>query len=104
MKTCFVVSPIGDVGSEIRINADKLFKYIISPVCKSCGFEPVRVDQINDSDSITQTIIDKLLLSELVIADISGHNPNVFMKWDIENVQISQLFTLKRKVKAYHSM
>ena len=55
MKTCFVVSPIGDVGSEIRINADKLFKYIISP-------------------------------------------------WDIENVQISQLFTLKRKVKAYHSM
>ena len=34
MKTCFVVSPIGDVGSEIRINADKLFKYIISPVCK----------------------------------------------------------------------
>mgnify|MGYP000747918754 FL=1 len=62
MKTCFVVSPIGDVGSEIRINADKLFKYIISPVCKSCGFEPVRVDQINDSDSITQTIIDKTFI------------------------------------------
>lgn len=27
MKTCFVVSPIGEAGSEIRINADKLFKY-----------------------------------------------------------------------------
>ena len=78
MKTCFVVSPIGDVGSETRINADKLFKYIISPVCESCGFEAVRVDQINDSDSITQTIIDKLLSSELVIADISGNNLNVF--------------------------
>lgn len=93
MKTCFVVSPIGETDSEIRSNADKLFKYIISPVCESCGFEPVRVDQINDSDSITQTIIDKLLSSELVIADISGHNPNVFLKWDIENVQTSRLFT-----------
>ena len=104
MKTCFVVSPIGDVGSEIRINADKLFKYIISPVCKSCGFEPVRVDQINDSDSITQTIIDKLLSSELVIADISGHNPNVSY-WTTSDESCSDIpssereFTLAKALK-----
>ena len=46
IKTCFVVSPIGEPGSETRSNADKLFKYIISPVCKNCGFEAVRVDQM----------------------------------------------------------
>ena len=97
MKTCFVVSPIGDVGSEIRINADKLFKYIISPVCKSCGFEPVRVDQINDSDSITQTIIDKLLSSELVIADISGHNPNVFYEMGYRKCTDKPIIHLKKK-------
>ena len=97
MKTCFVVSPIGDVGSEIRINADKLFKYIISPVCKSCGFEPVRVDQINDSDSITQTIIDKLLSSELVIADISGHNPNVFFEMGYRKCTDKPIIHLKKK-------
>ena len=78
MKYCFVVSPIGEEGSEIRANADKLLKHIISPVCQSCGLSVERVDQINDSDSITQTIIDKLLSADLVIADISGHNPNVF--------------------------
>lgn len=97
MKTCFVVSPIGDVGSEIRINADKLFKYIISPVCKSCDFEPVRVDQINDSDSITQTIIDKLLSSELVIADISGHNPNVFYEMGYRKCTDKPIIHLKKK-------
>ena len=97
MKTCFVVSPIGDVGSEIRINADKLFKYIISPVCKSCGFEPVRVDQINDSDSITQTIIDKLLSSELVIADISGHNPKVFYEMGYRKCTDKPIIHLKKK-------
>lgn len=97
MKTCFVVSPIGDVGSDIRSNADKLFKYIISPVCKSCGFEPVRVDQINDSDSITQTIIDKLLSSELVIADISGHNPNVFYEMGYRKCTNKPIIHLKTK-------
>ena len=97
MKTCFVVSPIGDVGSAIRIKADKLFKYIISPVCKSCGFEPVRVDQINDSDSITQTIIDKLLSSELVIADISGHNPNVFYEMGYRKCTDKPIIHLKKQ-------
>ena len=97
MKTCFVVSPIGDAGSEIRNNADKLFKYIISPVCKKCGFEPIRVDQINDSDSITQTIIDKLLSSELVIADISGHNPNVFYEMGYRKCTDKPIIHLKRK-------
>ena len=97
MKTCFVVSPIGETDSEKRSNADKLFKYIISPVCESCGFEPVRVDQINDSDSITQTIIDKLLSSELVIADISGHNPNVFFEMGYRKCTDKPIIHLKKK-------
>ena len=97
MKTCFVVSPIGDAGSEIRINADKLYKYIISPVCEKCGFEPIRVDQINDSDSITQTIIEKLLASELVIADISGHNPNVFYEMGYRKCTDKPIIHLKKK-------
>lgn len=97
MKTCFVVSPIGETDSEIRSNADKLFKYIISPVCESCGFEPVRVDQINDSDSITQTIIDKLLSSELVIADISGNNPNVFFEMGYRKCTDKPIIHLKKK-------
>ena len=97
MKTCIVVSPIGETDSEIRSSADKLFKYIISPVCESCGFEPVRVDQINDSDSITQTIIDKLLSSELVIADISGHNPNVFFEMGYRKCTDKPIIHLKKK-------
>ena len=38
MKKCFVVSPIGDEGSEIRKRADQMFKYIIAPVCEETGF------------------------------------------------------------------
>lgn len=78
MKTCFIVSQIGDKDSDVRKQADKLFRHVLEPVCKECGFEAVRVDQMNDPDSINQTIIDKLNTSELVIADMTGHNPNVF--------------------------
>jgi len=78
MKTCFVVSPIGDEGTETRKNADQLLKHIIEPVCKSCGFNVERVDKMNDFGSITEKIIERLENADLVIADISEHNPNVF--------------------------
>ena len=32
MKKCFVVSPIGDAGTDIRKNADQLYQHIIKPV------------------------------------------------------------------------
>lgn len=78
MKECFVVSGIGSEGTDVRKRADQVFKYIISPVCEECGFNVVRVDKVNQADSITQTIIEYLINSELVIADITGHNPNAF--------------------------
>lgn len=78
MRKCFVVCPIGEEGTEIRINSDKLLKYVIAPVCELCGFEAERIDKRNDANSITQSIIEALDNADLVIADITGHNPNVF--------------------------
>lgn len=49
-------------------------------MCDKMEFEPVRVDMVNQADSITQTILDYLNSAELVIADMSGHNPNVFIE------------------------
>ncbi len=97
MKKCFVVSPIGSEGTEIRSNADKLFKHIIKPVCENCGFDAERVDQLCDADSITQTIVDKLESAELVIADMTGHNPNVFYEMGYRARTKKPMIHLKRK-------
>ena len=78
MRSCFVVSAIGADDSEERKYADKVLKYIIQPVCEATGFEPERSDRIDKSDVITQTIVDKLVNADLVIADITRHNPNAF--------------------------
>ena len=97
MKKCFVVSPIGGEGTDIRKRADQVYKYIIAPVCEQCGFEAVRVDQINQADSITQTIIDMLLQSELVIADMTGHNPNAFYEMGFRACTKKPMIHIKEK-------
>ncbi|MBH0330118.1 hypothetical protein ABH14_09975 [Brevibacillus brevis] len=80
MKKCFVVCPIGADGSEIRKRSDQVLKHIITPTCERNDYEVVRVDRIHDSDAINQTIIKHLRESELVITDLTDHNPNAFFE------------------------
>lgn len=100
MKKCFVISPIGGEGTDVRRRADQVFKYIIAPVCEKCEFEAIRVDQINQADSITQTIIDYLERSELVIADMTGHNPNAFYEMGYRACMGKPMINLKEKGEA----
>ena len=97
MKKCFVVSPIGDAGTDIRKNADQLYQHIIKPVCEKCGFIAQRVDEFNTSESITQEILDALNDYELVIADLTGHNPNIFFEIGYRTKSQKPIIHLKRK-------
>ena len=80
MKTCFVVCPIGEDGTPTRKRSDQVFKFIIAPVCETNGFEPTRSDKSYAVDKIDQTIITQLETADLVIADLSDHNPNAFFE------------------------
>lgn len=78
MKTCFVISPIGQEGSEIRKNADDLYDLIIQPALEVFDFKVVRGDKLVTVSAITDDIINYVQNSELCIIDLTGHNPNVF--------------------------
>ncbi len=77
-KVCFVISPIGIEGSADRVKSDQVLNHIIGPSVKQCGYDPIRADQISEPGIITSQIIQHILDSPLVVADLSGHNPNVF--------------------------
>ncbi len=77
-KVAFVISPIGDPGSEIRKRADQILKYVIEPPVSECGYKALRADEIPEPGIITSQIISHILNDPLVIADLTGHNPNVF--------------------------
>ena len=79
LRTCFVISPIGEKGTEIRENADAVFKLLIEPALVSFReFKVVRADQIPGSRSINQDVIQLVQESDLCIVDLTGWNPNVF--------------------------
>jgi hypothetical protein len=85
-KTCFVVSVIGEDGSEPRKYADKLLRYIIEPVAKSAGYTKIeRADHDYQPGMIPHQIITKLLTYDLVIADLTEPNPNVYYELAIRH-------------------
>lgn len=85
-KECFVISPIGDSGSEIRERSNLVLDHIISPAVEPLGYKAIRADEIDRPGLITSQVIQHVLDAPLVIADLTGHNPNVFYELAIRHV------------------
>lgn len=79
-KKCFVVCPIGDPESDIRKHSDRVLEYIIKPACQTHNLEIIRNDKILNSNEFNHDVLDNLDSCDLVIADISQNNPNVFLE------------------------
>jgi nucleoside 2-deoxyribosyltransferase len=79
-KKCFVISPIGEARGPVRKHADMTLNAIIKPVLKECGieFNVKRADDSAEIGMITNHIIADILDSDLIIANLSFLNPNVF--------------------------
>jgi hypothetical protein len=84
-KTCFMVSPIGSDGSKERERSNKLQSQIIEPAVEPEGYDVVRSDDIAEPGRITDQIIEYVYDSELVVADLTGGNPNVFYELAIRH-------------------
>ncbi len=88
LKSCFVVTQIGEEDSPERIHADWVFEEILLPVFgeKFEHYELIRADKIALPGLIDAQIIDMILNADLVIADLTNTNPNVFYEIGIRHV------------------
>lgn len=77
-KKCFVIAPFGEENTPKRKNFEQLLEYVIEPVAKPLGFQVLHSLDIYQPGNITNQILKHLLEDDLVIADLTGHNPNVF--------------------------
>jgi len=78
-QRCFVICPVGEIGSSVRRQSDQLLQYVIEPAIAELGFSaPLRADQLPIPGVVTNQIVELLRDADLVIADLSGGNPNVF--------------------------
>lgn len=85
LKECFVIAPIGDEESETRKRSDKILDYIIVPAVAECGYKATRADKISEPGMITSQVIQHIVDDPLVIADLTGRNPNVFYELAIRH-------------------
>lgn len=85
-KTCFVIMPFGSSSPELKKKFDGVYKGIIVPAVQEAGYEPIREDISATPGSIPKSIIKKLAESQMVIADLTGINPNVFYELGIRHV------------------
>ena len=85
MEDCFIICPLGDEFSETRKKSDTFLKFIFKPVLDANNYKAIRADQIPKVGLITSQIINLIMESPLVIADLTDSNPNVFYELAIRH-------------------
>lgn len=96
-KICFVISPIGEEASDIRERSDQVLKHIITSSVEHLGYTIIRADKISEPGIITTQIIEHIVDAELVIADLTDKNPNVFYELAIRHAIRKPLVQLIKK-------
>jgi hypothetical protein len=88
MEKCFVISVIGKKGSDERKYADQLFKHIILPAAKRAGYDEAnvkRADHFDEQGMITVQVVNAILNYDMVVADLTHSNPNVYYELAIRH-------------------
>jgi hypothetical protein len=87
---CFVVMPFGTKDTRApapappRVNFDALWEKALRPVVEELGYQPVRADQ-DLGALIIKEMLERLYFADLVIADVSIPNGNVYYEVGIRH-------------------
>lgn len=76
-KSVFVIMSFNDQESE------SAYLEVVRPICEASGMDVIRADEINSNQVIYDDILQGIRRADIVIADISGKNPNVMYELGI---------------------
>lgn len=71
LDTCFVMMPFGEWF-------DRYYQEIYAPGINEAGFEAIRGDELFHTGSVMEQIWEQIEKAKILLADLSGKNPNVF--------------------------
>lgn len=92
---CFIITPIGDIGSGVFRKTTGIIESVIKPVLQQIGFTDIKAaHEITELGSINTQIINRIFNDELVIANLTGNNPNVMYELCLRHVTAKPLITI----------
>jgi hypothetical protein len=92
LKLCLCVLP---QSAELRDYAEQVFEFIITEAAEHFDYKVVRSDQVGES-AISPQAIQHLTQDALVIADLTGQNPQVFYSAAIRHAARKPIIHLMR--------
>ena len=97
-KRCFIITPIGETNSEIFRKAKGVIDSVIKPVLRSHGFVDIKpAYEITESGMIGNQIIDRIINDDLVVANLTGNNPNVMYELAIRHATAKPIIHICEK-------
>ena len=89
---CFMIMPYGtkatgaspDAGAPDKVNFDYLWEAALRPAIEKAGYDPIRADEDISALIITE-MMERLAISDLVLADVSIPNGNVYYEVGIRH-------------------
>ena len=86
-KKCFIITPIGNENSEVFRKAKGVIESTIKPILREYGFTDIKpAYEINISGMINTQIINRIINDDLVVANLTGNNPNVMYELCLRHV------------------
>lgn len=82
---CFVIAPIGELESETRERTDQLVTYVLKPAATP-RYKVSIAHEFRSPGKITVQIVKKIVSSELLIADLTDGNANVYYELCLRHV------------------
>jgi hypothetical protein len=67
----------------VKADFDRVYAELIRPAIDASGHTPLRIDEMSGTGDITHQYIDKIFAAEIVIADVSMPNGNVYYELGI---------------------
>lgn len=98
-KICFFIAPIGSEGDEQRKHSDAVLSSYVEKALETVdkNIKVIRADKIEQAGMISKQIVEYIINSRLVVADLSYLNPNVFYELCLRHVTGKPIIHIKRK-------
>lgn len=91
-ELCFVLMPF---APDLR----QIYDDVIAPTVAGLGLRCIRADDLFDNRPIMDDIWDNIRRSRLVIADLTGRNPNVFYEAGIAHALGKEVVLISRSIE-----